>query len=266
MAYFQNISHADFIGIYAISDRQYSKDYRIRPNQNSPTLMQNWKDGPYDLSTKVDFGIKYSMDAGSTWNQITVTLTTGAARTAQNVIDDLNQDANFSAMFAASLNADRILIRANSNMNYNFRAYIPNIADATSPTTSAEEVLLFNLRAPVAEMPSYFSRYAIGNVPGAIIVELTQPDENFVITNAGLSTTPKDDWEFLEGTSGIFNFQKVTVDVSDRITEIIEYPCGAKTGDLARKIDYVYSGINKNPDQITEIPYTLQDADLVTPP
>jgi len=268
MSYFQNVSNAEFIGIYAISDRQYTKDYRVRPNKNSPTLMQNWKDGPYNLSTKVDFAIKYSMDAGNIWNQISVTLTSGAARTAADVVTDLNANANFAAMFTASLSSSgtRIVIRANSNMNHNFRAYIPNLANPASPTTSAEEVLLFNLNAPVVEMPSYFNRYAIGTLAGAVLVKLSQPNENFVITNAGLSTTAKADYEFLEGTSGYFTFVKQVVDGSDRVTSKIEYPAGAKAGDLARKTTYAYTSSNKNPDTYAEVPYTLQSGDLITPP
>ena len=76
----------------------------------------------------------------------------------------------------------------------------------------------------------------------------------------------KEDWELLRGrASGLFTFQKMTVDSSDRITQIIEYPAGAVAGDFARKIQYVYSGSNTNPIQVTEIPHVLQDGDLVTP-
>lgn len=229
-------------------------------------LMENFADGPYDLSTKVDFAIKFSRNAGESWTTISVTLTSGSARTAQNVVDDLNDDDPFAEVFTASVNGDRIQIRANDHKNEKFRAYIPNIADTSSATTSAEEVLLFNLHAPVVELPSYFSRYAIsGSADTHQLVELTQSDENFVITNAGLSTTPKEDWEFLEGTCGLFQFQNITVDGSDRITQIIEYACGATAGAVARKINYTYAGGNTNPSQITEIPYILQDADLVTP-
>jgi hypothetical protein len=266
MPYFQNVSNAEFIGIYAISDRQYNKDYRIRPNRNQPTLMQNYVAGPYNLSTKVDFGIKYSMDAGTTWNQITVTLTSGAARTVDQVVTDLNANTNFTAMFTAFSQNDRIWIRANSNMNTNFRAYIPNIANTASPTTSAEEVLGFNRNAPVVEMPSYFAKYAIGTLAGGIIVQLSQPNENFVITNAGLSTTPKADYELLEGTCGLFTFVKNVVDGSDRVISRIEYAAGAKAGDLAKKTTYTYTAANKNPDRYAEVPYTLTSGDLITPP
>jgi hypothetical protein len=57
----------------------------------------------------------------------------------------------------------------------------------------------------------------------------------------------------------------LTVDGSDRITQIIEYPAGAVEGDFARKINYTYTSANTNPSTITEIPYVLTDSDLVNP-
>jgi hypothetical protein len=76
----------------------------------------------------------------------------------------------------------------------------------------------------------------------------------------------KEDWQLLRGrSSGLFTFQKLTVDGSDRITQIIEYPAGALAGDFARKINYTYNGSNTNPSKVTEIPYVLADGDLVTP-
>jgi hypothetical protein len=80
------------------------------------------------------------------------------------------------------------------------------------------------------------------------------------------SNSTKEDWELVGGrASGLFTFKKLTIDGSDRITQVIEYPAGAVVGDLARKIQYQYSGANKNPSQVTEIPYILASGDLVTP-
>jgi hypothetical protein len=73
------------------------------------------------------------------------------------------------------------------------------------------------------------------------------------------------DYQLFRGRSQKFNFQNITVDGSDRITQIIEYPAGALPGDFARKIQYIYSGANTNPSQITEVPYTLTISDLVVP-
>lgn len=268
MAYFQNVMNSEWIGIYAISDRQYNKNYQIKGNKNTSLLMTNWVDEPYDTSTANLFGIKYSIDAGKTYNQISITLTSSSSITAAQIITELNANASFASMFTASLapGNKRIVIRANNSFREYFWSYVPNLSDISTPTTSAEIVLGFNLKAPVVEMPSYFARYVIGVSDASPIVLLSQPDENFVITNAGLSTTPKKDYEFVEGTSGIFHFQNITVDISDRITQIIEYPCGAKAGDLGRKINYTYTGSNTRPSQITEIPYTIAAPDLITPP
>lgn len=89
-----------------------------------------------------------------------------------------------------------------------------------------------------------------------------------IVTEAGINyTTYQFDWQLLTGrASGLFNFQNITVDGSNRITQIIEYPAGSAAGAFARKINYTYSGSNTNPSQITEIPYVLQTGDIITPP
>lgn len=95
--------------------------------------------------------------------------------------------------------------------------------------------------------------------------EFLNPINYNVVTDYGIDyTTAKMDWELIRGRVGLFNFQKITVDGSDRITQIIEYSTGALAGDIAKKIMYSYTGANKNPDQVTEIPYVLKAADLLT--
>jgi hypothetical protein len=87
-----------------------------------------------------------------------------------------------------------------------------------------------------------------------------------VVADYGLDyTTMKEDYEHLDGRVGLFSFQKITVDGTDRITQIIEYQAGAVVGDLGRKINYSYTSSNTKPDQITEIPYILASGDLITP-
>lgn len=87
-----------------------------------------------------------------------------------------------------------------------------------------------------------------------------------IITDYGLDyTVMKKDWEHLGGKTGTFTFQKITVDGSDRITQIIEYNTGAVAGDFGKKINYSYTGANLKPDQITETPYQLVSGDLLTP-
>lgn len=86
-------------------------------------------------------------------------------------------------------------------------------------------------------------------------------------TNLGFDeTNPKEDWELLSGTSGLFLFKKQTVDSNSRVLQSIEYHCGSVAGDLARKIQYTYTSSQTAPDNVTEIPYTLTSADLITPP
>lgn len=80
------------------------------------------------------------------------------------------------------------------------------------------------------------------------------------------ATVVKDDWDLLTGRSGLFNCQNITVDGSDRITQIIEYPTGAKAGDFARMIKYTYTSTNTKPDTINEVPYVLRSGDIVSVP
>jgi hypothetical protein len=144
----------------------------------------------------------------------------------------------------------------------NFKAYINN--------TSAETVLKFNRYAGVAELPDYFARHTIANRLTytdslGCLVQLSQPTDNTIITDAGLSTSPKADYELLHGRSGLFMFNKQTVDSSSRVTQKIEYPAGAVAGDMAKKTTYSYTGAKTEPDTIAEIPYVLQSSDLITP-
>ncbi|MCK9459668.1 MAG: hypothetical protein M0R80_08520 [Proteobacteria bacterium] len=92
-------------------------------------------------------------------------------------------------------------------------------------------------------------------------------DKNGNTLGYSLATT-KRDYQLLAGRSGIFNFQKITVDAigTGRITKIIEYPAGAVAGNMGRLIEYKYTDAKTNPDIITEEPYVLTNADLVTPP
>jgi hypothetical protein len=88
-----------------------------------------------------------------------------------------------------------------------------------------------------------------------------------IITGAGLDpTTLKEDWELLRGrASGIYTFNKQTIDESGRVVEIIEYPAGALVGDLARKTIYTFTSENTQPDEIFQIPHVLIGDDLISP-
>lgn len=275
MSFFQNPFNEEFRGSVPFGDRQYNLTFSVPANRNQPSAMIAWNLEPYDLSTYTDLTINLAIDNAEFKNYASITVdvsgATAAATTASEVAEALNGDAKFASWFTAMVvesnkgsGVYRVGIKANSNRQ--MRVYITN--------AGAEQILRFNKYAGVAELPSYFARHTIANrftfSDGLAALVLLDEDDATVdqpiITDAGFVVADmKEDWELLAGRVGIFNFQKITVDGSDRITEIIEYPAGATTGAMARKINYSYTGANKNPDQITEIPYTLESGDLVTP-
>ena len=75
------------------------------------------------------------------------------------------------------------------------------------------------------------------------------------------------DWELYSGRSGLFNFTNVISGVGSISTTTVEivYHAGAKVGDLARKIIKQYDGSSNLVNQF-EIPYTLEDGDVLSPP
>lgn len=274
MPFFQNVFDNDFVGALVIGDRQLSLNFKVKGNINTSVDMVAWNREPYNLSADTDLTINYSFDAGKTWTERLIDVTSEAASTSSvtcaEVAEALNLDAIFKELYEAYVVTDPkagsfLKIRAKRGRE-KIRTYISN--------GSAESVLRFNKKAGVAELPTYFSRHTIDNVSVyadglGTLIELSNPvagDDIAIVDEAGLdSSTVQADYELLDGRSGLFTFQKITVDGSDRITQIIEYPAGAGEGDFAKKINYTYTATNKNPDKITEIPYTLQTADLVTP-
>jgi hypothetical protein len=211
---------------------------------------------------------------------------TASAIRPDQIVAIINADPTFSSFFTASLqksqsgNNTRLVIRQKQD-TLRMKFFVLN--------GQAETVLGFNARAGVAQLPVYFAKCKVwggdmtDRTDGTNALVLLDPSnsggsldvDNAVIDNAvnakGVSldldsNTMKEDWEMLGGrASGLFTFQKLTVDGSDRITQIIEYPAGAIAGDFARKINYTYTASNTNPSQVTEVPYVLTDSDLVTP-
>jgi hypothetical protein len=152
--------------------------------------------------------------------------------------------------------------------NTELRAYVSN--------TGAETKLRFNKRAGIAELPTYFSRHTIANRfmenSDATLIELDGTDAvDLAIIREHLNDPSwtnsdlKPDYALFRGRSGLFVFRKNTVDGSNRITESIEYPAGALAGDFAKKTTYTYDGANTTPTTSAEVPYTLLEADLITP-
>lgn len=282
MPFFQNVFENDFIGHLLLDDRQYVLDFKVPANINRPVYMFAWADPPYNTVGKTTLTINYSIDAGRAFYALACTLTSGTAQTSDQIATDLNANTNFAALFEAKVSPDRnsirrLLIQAKLERQNReaFKAYITN--------SSAETVLRFNSKAGVAELPSYFSRHTIANFRDygpygsnaypdsqGCLIQLTQPTDNWYITNAGLSTTAQKDWQLLRGRSQSFKFKIISTDSgnSHRIDSIIEFPAGAKAGDLARKTEYIYNGGNSTsqPNYTFEVPYVLTSGDLTTTP
>ena len=271
MPFYQNVFDSEFIGVLLLGDRQLSLNFRVRGNTNSSIDLIGWNTGPYDLSSAANLTFNYSFDAGNTWTALVVNVASGAVSSSAVRVDEivtaLNADATFAALYEASVANDGksgLYIKVRSRRpRGNWKTYISN--------TGAETKIRFNKKAGVAELPSYFSRHTIGSgfTDGVgMLIELDTGDtaDQAIITDAGLDhTAEREDWELLEGRSGLFTFKKFTIDGSNRITQIIEYPAGAEEGDFAKKTTFTYSGANTNPSTSAEVPYTLESGDLITP-
>lgn len=276
MTFFQNPFDQEFRGSFPLGDSQYSLTFSIGPNVNTGSNMVCWNPEPYDLSTYNTLTINFAIDPMKRiFNQIAVNVAgaSPSATTALEIVNILNAAPTFADWFVAyttpcptntKINCIRIRTKRDRT---DIRTYITN--------AGAEQLLKFNLKAPVAELPSYYSRDTIANIStvpdgNAALVQLNAADTTVdqpIITAAGLDySVVQADWQLLGGRGGgSFIFQKMTVDGSNRITQIIEYPAGAAAGYLVKKTKYVYSGANTSPSQIAEIPYVLQSGDLITP-
>jgi len=273
MAFFQNVFDQEFQGNLILADRKLAPTFKVGPNRNLQTKQVAWKAGPYDLSSGSDLEFNFAWDPEfKQWASVTIDVAGADASSTKafEVATALNADPTFSSVFEAGVTqlpeGDSVMVSKVASKRQQVKFYFGN--------SGAETALGFNKMAPVAELPDYFERHTIESVRDfddsvGMLVRLDESDtvDQAVIENAGFDPgAMKADWELLRGrASGLFTFQKLTVDGSDRITQIIEYPAGAKAGDFARKINYTYSGSNTNPSKVTEIPYVLQDTDLVTP-
>lgn len=282
MPFFQNVFENDFFGHLLIEDRQYVLDFKVPANRNKSTAMVAWADAPYNTVGNTSLTFNYSIDAGKSFFQFIVTLTSGATQSASDIVADLNNNTNFSNFFTASVKTDqqgnnpKPFVQIKTGLTFvnreTFKCYISN--------TSGETVLRFNKFAGVAEMPSFFARHTIANFIAfgpygsniypdsqGNLIQLSTSTDAYYITAAGFGSTPtaQEDWQLLRGRSRAWTFRKNTVDASSRITQIIEYPAGAKAGDLAKKITYTYTGAKTAPDQEAEVPYVLTSGDLITP-
>jgi hypothetical protein len=274
MAFFQNLFDQEYQGSLLLADRKLAPTFRVPSNKNFQSNQVAWNPGPYDFSSLSSLEFNFSWDPEfKNWSSVSIDLAGAdpSNTSAQEVVGKLNSDPIFSSLFMAKVvkveGLDSVGVVKNPAKKQNVKMYFGNYG--------AQIQLGFNKRAGVAELPEYFARHTIQNrsryedsVGMLIRLDENDPDDQATIEAAGFTPgSMKADWELLRGRgSGLFTFQKLTVDGSDRITQIIEYPAGALEGDFARKIQYEYAGSNKNPSQITEIPYVLEDVDMVSPP
>jgi hypothetical protein len=275
MTFFQNLFDSEFRGSFPLGDNQYSLTFSIGPNVNTSSNMICWNPEPYDLSTYNTLKINFAIDPSKKlFNQISINVAgvSPATTTALEIVNILNATALFSDWFVASVSeaptknsVSCVRIRS-KRKSTEIQVFITN--------AGAEQKLKFNLKAPVAELPTYYARDTIANIPNfrdgnGILTQLNPADATVdqpIITAAGFDySAMKADWQLLGGRSSIHAFQKMIVDGSNRTTEIIEYPAGATAGYLARKTNYVYTGANTTPSQTTQIPYVLTTGDLITP-
>jgi hypothetical protein len=271
--FFQNLFDQEFRGTLFADDRQYTLNFNVKANSNRSDAMVAWNKEPYDMSSLNTLTVNYAIDfASPNFASLSVNVagTTPSATRAYEVVNALNADAVFAALFQATLTkisgGDTVLIRS-IRPKTTIRSYISN--------TGAERVLRFNLKAPVGELPSYFDRHTIANTANypdlgtGLLIRLDTGvvADQEVITYGGFDhTAPKADWQLLVGRGGsAYIFEKNTYDGSGRLTAVVRYPAGARVGDLAKRTTYTYTGPNTYPNQSAEVPYILTSGDLITP-
>lgn len=273
MPFFQNVFDQEYQGYLVLADRKLSPTFSISPNKNMQSKQIAWNSGPYNFSSGSILEFNFCWDEEfKNWSSIQVDVSgvDPAATSAIEVVEILNSNITFSSLLNASTiklnNSDSIALTRNPSKKQNFKFYFSN--------SGAELTFGFNAQAGVAELPSYFERHTIENRfefsdSAGMLIRLDEADpiDQLIIQRANFDpASMQEDWQLLRGRgSGLFTFKKMTVDGSDRVTQTIEYPAGAVAGDFAKKINYSYTGSNKNPNEITEIPYVLQNSDLITP-
>lgn len=169
MAYFQNVFPWEFVGNLVLGDRQASLSFRCPANTGrgdeivqsygTPDAVGTFALGGADLdgNAKGDLSIIWARDADNgfkNWNTLTVTVAGAipASTTLVEIVTLLNANATFATLFTANVGNSSIIIRQKLPVGQ-FRFYIAN--------RGAETALLFNKRAGLSEMPSYFDRHTM---------------------------------------------------------------------------------------------------------
>lgn len=291
MSFFQNPFDEDFVGSLVTGTSMVSGLKVPRNGGRGKSVVTVWAKGPYDLSgndgdsnSKAVLNIGFAYNDLRYWNNIAVTITASslASTRPDEIVASLNANVTFTTYFTVATDLfddgkERISITQKPSVD-RFKFYIKN--------GRAESVLLFNKRAGVAELPTYFNRHTVSQVlnfedsvnqlilltPGSSTVETN------VINNAvdyrgnalGLSaSTVQADYLLLKGKSTDYKFSKTTVDgnTPPRPSVKITYSAGARVGDLAVRTTYTYntSGATYQIVNETNEPYVLTNSDIITP-
>ena len=292
MSFFQNVFAEEFRGNWVLGDRQQALTFICPANAGRGSdVVTAWNEGPYNLAGNdadgnprniLTFTFALSGDLFKNWATVGVNIAGAVPATTApyEIATILNANTTFNSYFVCSIEhfnsgTDRINIRAKT-ASAKLKFFINN--------GGAEEAIRFNSRAGVSELPSYFTRHTVANrfvfEDSQNILYLLQAgvlnvDDNIIdqaVTARGLSlnynhAVVQADWQLLRGRSGIFNFQVMTLDGSNRVIQIIEFGAGSKVGDMARKIQYHYTAALTVPDRIWETPYQLTSVEIaLTPP
>ena len=106
MPFFQNLFNEEFRGTFPLADRQYNITFRIPPNPNSNSGTVTWTAGPYDLSSddtlQINIAKSYNYKRFFPFS-INVAGAVASATTAQEVVDKLRADINFTDHLTAEV-------------------------------------------------------------------------------------------------------------------------------------------------------------------
>jgi len=306
MSFYMNPFTSDYIGNMVLADRKQVIEFKCPQNWGrGPNFVIAWLPGPYDVSTTYKtLRLQVAIDNDfRNWSTLSFDLSggtyaaTNAAATATEIATYLNSLTGFSSYFTATAtdpplfaeNAPRLKIKQ-VFQETRMKFYVDNI--------SFERLARFNARVGVAELPTYFDRHAIwthstspaylasstnltswpyhADSTGSLVYLDTGLDGDQLVIGSAVDNkgnnlglvygSPQTDWQLLTGRSGAFNCQIITLDITNRVSTIIEFQTGAKAGDLARKIEYYYAVGNatSSPNGVYEIPHVLTPSNIAT--
>ena len=300
--FFQNVFNKDFHGtIYGIGLEESPINWTMSANTGRSTnSVVHWAGpgvagGKYDLSTSGDdtltimFARPY---APGTFFSIAVDITsTASADTAvsiHDIVTDLNANSVFSTLMTASVIGGPTEVK-DATFGFAGGDGFAKQIDITGKipgcefyvlNAGAEDVLKFNKKAPIVELPTYYKRFSWGvdgtgveathaghpsGIPRPLIwLDILDTNAQAVLTTAGIPSPwlRQADYQLLKGGVPQYQFIQNTYSGGVHTVQIV-YNAGAVVGDSAVKTTMVYVG-----DKMTEsttVPHVLVVGDLVTP-